>query len=174
MFLLSSLGVKTELGFWNGLCPLLNRKLYEMHRWLFVLFKILEKWLIGKNNYTVWAVSCKFASVSFDLGFQIWVSWNWLECHWTVFLHWSDCTWLSRLLCIFFFFNLLSWMDSKQWVNSRLSRRKQKIQLNRPLPDTIVFLLLTKIIISSSLKMWGRHAKDIIFILWLFQGWHFF
>ena len=75
---------------------------------------------------------------------------------------------------VFFFFNLLSWMDSKQWANSRLSRRKQKIQLNRPLPDTIVFLLLTKIIISSSLKMWGRHAKDIIFILWLFQGWHFF
>ena len=126
MFLLSSLGVKTELGFWNGLCPLLNRKLYEMHRWLFVLFKILEKWLIGKNNYTVWAVSCKFASVSFDLGFQIWVSWNWLECHWTVFLHWSDCTWLSRLLCIFFFLICsVGWIQNNEPILDYLGENKK-------------------------------------------------
>ena len=119
-------GCKTELGFWNGLCPLLNRKLYEMHRWLFVLFKILEKWLIGKNNYTVWAVSCKFASVSFDLGFQIWVSWNWLECHWTVFLHWSDCTWLSRLLCIFFFLICsVGWIQNNESILDYLGENKK-------------------------------------------------
>ena len=37
-----------------------------------------KNFLIGKNNNTriVQAESSKFASVSFDLGFQIWVSWN--------------------------------------------------------------------------------------------------
>ena len=42
---------------------------------------------IGKNNNTrtVQAESSKFASVSFDQGFQIWVGWNWSECHLTVF-----------------------------------------------------------------------------------------
>ena len=52
------------------------------------------------------------------------------------------------------------------WTTPYLGENKKsplipKIQLNRPLPDTIVFLLLTKILISSSLKMWGRHAEDI-------------
>ena len=42
---------------------------------------------IGKNNNTrtVQAESSKFASVLFDKGFQIWVGWNWSECHLLVF-----------------------------------------------------------------------------------------
>ena len=42
---------------------------------------------IGKNNNTrtVQAESSKFASVLFDQGFQIWVGWNWLERHLSVF-----------------------------------------------------------------------------------------
>ena len=47
-----------------------------------------DNWaIIGKNNNTrtVQAESSKFASVSFDHGFQIWVGWNWLERHLTVF-----------------------------------------------------------------------------------------
>ena len=42
---------------------------------------------IGKNNNTrtVQAESSKFASVLFDQGFQVWVGWNRLECHLTVF-----------------------------------------------------------------------------------------
>ena len=31
------------------------------------------------------AESSKFASVLFEQGFQIWVGWNWSECHLTVF-----------------------------------------------------------------------------------------
>ena len=43
--------------------------------------------LIGKNNNTrtVQAESSKFASVLFNQGFQIWVGWNWLERHLSVF-----------------------------------------------------------------------------------------
>ena len=47
--------------------------------------KILQN--IGKNNNTrtVQTELSKFASVSFDQGFQIWVGWNWSEHHLTVF-----------------------------------------------------------------------------------------
>ena len=32
--------------------------------------------IIGKNNNTCTVQACKFASVWFDQGFQIWVGWN--------------------------------------------------------------------------------------------------
>ena len=51
---------------------------------------LMEVVSFGKNNnaHNVQAESSKFASVLFDQGFQVWVGWNWSECHLLVF--WMD------------------------------------------------------------------------------------
>ena len=52
----------------------------------YVIFNF-DYFVVWKNNNTRTgqALSFKFASVLFDQGFQIWVVWNWLERHLSIF-----------------------------------------------------------------------------------------